>query len=777
MRLVAAVLFCLPLSAQITAISSVPVASWTVTGSSPTITVSTHERQHGFEVNELKVTLTGTYQPGTTTITPSGIGALSLALCVAGTGATGCGPWSSSPSNSNHLTSGSNCGSVNCVNPELFIGFDGYTDDGYGPANFSATTCAAGGTTSDNAVHCTYTGTVTITGGFTINVTLVIDKLQAVTVTYPGGSCSGTCVNSESVYPDPDEVTPTNMVPPGSCPGAGCPATSAGGTYTDPNFGGVVYTVIPPLTIGVDPTHTVYNCFDAVATPFNADGTLMFGCRTDGTINVYSTTPPFTIQWTYAQLSGIGPGASQRWSGVDPKAIFYTSGSTVHKAILGTPGASPTCDQAIFTAGAALQDGGDSEVSKDDWYATVDTTNTLAYVINLNGSGCSFTATSYSINYSGLANGFAYRNANISNVDVVTGKRYMILQSPAGGGTRGNERYSIPGAGGTITDDGPFPVSPGQAQQLVAIGGTQNPVFTGDGSCNSAAQSSGGYCQGTGHMATCEIGGRQGFCGAQYGRTHPSRALVFFESFAVPVNLMATDVAAGGGATIIAVFDHNAQDTHFSAARQGNVMVITGDSVTGATPGPAESSWKITNVTNNGGVCHITSDIAYTGANADVLSISNLNGACTALNGAGLCTVANLSGTTLDCSGSTFSGSYTANTGVFYKNVALQGPPKPHAYENQVYYVPTLSSTPILLRHSINRSFWTNRNYLMNAPNPYYDQAHGSTAQNGTKFSFQGHYGVIDRDGVYLGLTGFSSSGNTKMTGQRKNPTGNTKAQ
>lgn len=162
---------------------------------------------------------------------------------------------------------------------------------------------------------------------------------------------------------------------------------------------------------------------------------------------------------------------------------------------------------------------------------------------------------------------------------------------------------------------------------------------------------------------------------------------------------MGIDTAAGGGLTTILPIPNA---THVGAARKGNVWVIGMDTSLTLT------SWKVTNMTGNGvSPVHVTSDTAYTGANGDVLTFGSVAGN-TALNGPKTCTVANLSGTGFDCTGTTGNGTYTAGTGGFYLGTRTLGSGS-FGYEIDVVNMPTLSgSNPSVsamrfLRHNITR--------------------------------------------------------------------------
>ena len=698
---------------EIASITAKPGGAWTsCTGSSPTLNCTVHERQHGFEVNYLQVTTTGSYGSASTS-TSGGIG-LVTTWCKINTGdiAPCVAPGSSD------------------TTPVLYIGFDGYTDD-------TLSTGSHSGTVSLNS------------GAFTINVTIVIDAQVFPTQTTPSRSCTGCSVSNPRYGFLGDWVTISNQTP----PGAFQPPASAGGSYTDPNLGGVVYTFAPP---GI-PSPIVTEYSDSVVTSWNADGTLKFVQLSNGILHVHSTTSPFPLQWT----NPAGSGASIKWMSTEAKGLLYISGHAIHKVILGTPG-NILCDQAVLTVPgtfSSLTDGGDGEMSKDDWwlFATCagdlsqctgqDKKLVLASFGGHTGS-CSFTAPYYTYDYSRLPN-FALRTTNVSNIDSVTGMRYLVAQSPANGGqTAGNELLQFNGT--TITDVGPFPTKTGLNANIG--------LYAGNGACTVAYLAHLSFCQDTQHAMPCEVNGIQGFCTSAYARQHPFYYMLIFERFSAGVPGMGIDTGAGGGLTVIPPI---AQPTHMGAARKGNVLVIGMDS------SPILSSWKVTNMTGNGvSPIHITSDRAYTGANGDVLSFGNVGGN-TALNGPKTCTVANLSRTGFDCTGTTGNGTYTSGTGQFYLGTQSIGT-TPFGYEIDVVDMPTLSGNnpsiagATFLRHNITRGCGGSDQYF-DIANYYSTQSHPTIAQDGSKISWETNYCYLNQTGVYMGLTGFSSVGTSSL--------------
>ena len=212
---------------------------------------------------------------------------------------------------------------------------------------------------------------------------------------------------------------------------------------------------------------------------------------------------------------------------------------------------------------------------------------------------------------------------------------------------------------------------------------------------------------------------------------------------------MGLDKAVGGGLTTILPIH---APTHVGMARNGNVMVISMDYATTTT------SWKITGMSGNGvSPIHVISDTPYTGGNGDVLTFSNVGGN-TALNGPKTCTIANLSGTGLDCLRTTGNGTYTAGTGSFYlgtQTITLNA----FDFELDIVNMPALAgsdpdvSRMTYVRHSTHRSCPFSDARIDN----YYSQPHATIAQDGTRISWESNYCYQDRFGVYTALTGFSS--------------------
>jgi hypothetical protein len=706
-------LLAIPAFSQITSITAHPGGAWTsCSGSSPTISCTAVERQRGYEVNPIKITTAGTF--GSTSTSTAGMAALTYAWCKLGTGATRCAVPASGDST-----------------PELYPQFDGYTDDGYGPTTFGGSTCAGGGVYSANT--CTYTGSITFTGGFTINVKLVVYSYLPPAITYPKGRCTG-CTNSNRRYPDPDTVTVSNFVPPGNF----IPPASAGGSYIDPNYGGTIYTVQPPLANNMDPGHNYAQAFDALVTTFNSDNTLLLTQKSNGDLYIHSTVSPYPVLWT-TPCAGAG---SHKWSSTDPKTFYYVSGKSIGKGVLTTPG-NATCSTVYTypgTSNGGLSDGGDGDITTDNWWfvtacdgrtCAAGQDDNVGILVNLN------TGAAYTCDFTSLRNtfGFTARDSQVSNIDAVTGKRYLVIDCYPGAAS---ELFQFDGT--AITDMGPYPAAPGIWQVTH--------VYDGNGACLAAAETA-NSCWSASHAGICQIAGVQGRCSAVTGRQHSSYDIMVFNRFSTGPALMGVDAAAGGGATIIMPYN-DTSDTHIGNARRGNVSVVTSNSSPGVT------SWKVTGVNTRTNPVTITSDAAYSGANGDLLTMSNIQGTGTipTLNGAKTCIVANRSGVTFQCSGLNLTGIYTAGTGAFFLGTQTLtfGP---HYLENVVFYMPSLNVAGMtVLRHSSNRSLLHTNDYLDSG---YYDQAHGSISQEGSMFSFESNFGYSDAIGVYLGFTGFGT--------------------
>jgi len=656
---------------------------------------------------------------------------------------------------------------------------------------------------------------IPITGGsggsFHAIVNLTILALAAPTITTPSGSTAG-CSSSDAVFfIDLDACAPSNMRPSGTYSFAAVGSAA----LPDSNFGGVVYTVaqnVPPNVIAVSPS-------DTVVTNVNSDGSLMVVGTNTGNLDYTSTTPPFTVGWH--NPTGIVSGSSQKWSGLNPKVVFYYSGVTLHRATFGTAPAI-TSDVIIWTdgdAGAVLGDGGDSEATKDDWFAQVDGVNKKLWFINgnCNTTNC---ATVASISFAGLSP-FIFRTViTTPGVDVVSGLRYITLYNNSGA----HELYTFNGT--TLTDVGPYPTLPG----LGSLFG----YLTGKGSC-TAVQNAAGLCIGaaTDHTAGGEIAGQQAWCGATLGRYQPGRSWFTCSLFNKGLNQMFIDQANGGG--MIQVFPVNTEtsDTHTGAARQGQVFSLSSDGA------PLTTSWAVTNAVTNGSNIDLTvrtTDHGHTGGDlsvtlsgtitnvattftlsatcdvdghcfsapaslqldAEILTcttlVSTVYSGCTraqqgtsaaahttgavvyqqnnpltlvstnsvTISNVGGCTNANgnrtvtVVGVTVTLPGVTCNAGYTANTGVAYLNLAPTT--VQHESELDVIYMPsTVTSAAIVKRFAMSRSFAFQDTYLQNAPNPYYDQPHAAISQDGSKLMWEGNNGLADTVSVYYANTGFGT--------------------
>jgi hypothetical protein len=696
-------LFLLTLTAsafgQIT-VTSDQGAGWTCAS----LACSTFERQFGSQVYQVHYNVTGNGTISIGSITGTGSSGLSVILCTV----------ASDP-----------CTTTTNAPADLYAYYDGYTDYAYSVGAHTASIPVTGGSG----------------GSFTLIINLTIVALSAPSVRTPG-SLSG-CSNSSSVFIDLDTCTPTQMRPTGNFSFA-----AVGSSITDSSFGGVVYTVatnVPPLvtaTLGAD----------AVVTPFNADGSLVGVNTNTGNGDLTSTTPPYTVLWH--NPAGIYNGQSGKWSSLNPKAFFYYTGTTLHRATLGTAPAI-TSDIQIWNdadAGAVFNDGGDSEATKDDWLAQVDTVNKKLWLIdaNCNTLNC---ATAYSISFASLPSFSVRAVLTTPGIDAVSGLRYFLLISfsPAA-----MEIYTFNGS--ALADAGRMPIGAGLGS-YIPFGG----YFAGKGTCTPAANIA-GLCLGIAqaHSSGAEIAGQEYWCTQQGGRFQPT--FLWFSCLRLNAGSpnMAIDTAAGGGMLQIFPANTNFEGNHTGCARQGQVCVVSNDDtvqqqdawgITGAATSAGNINLTVRTIAQNGGANPLT---LVTGNN---VTVSNVGG-CTNANGNQ--NNVTVSGTTITLTGVTCNGTYSGSTGVVYLNstgFTANAVPQ-HGLDVDVIYMPSANiSSMIVERLAVTRSLCFTDAYLENAPSPYFCQAHAAIAQDGSKVIWQSNNGLADTGSVYTAATGLSSGG------------------
>ncbi len=676
---------------QITIASDPSSSGWTCAGGG--LNCSITERQHGFEVFALHINIGGTGTITIGTITGSGSAATLTKLCTVGS--TPCVPTTIAPA-------------------DLWIYYDGYTDDGFNPASspFLSAIPISGSTG----------------GSGTVNLSLTLTAYTPPNITSLGGAFTN-CASSGGVFPGLDLCTTAGLRPGGTFNFA-----APGSSIIDSSFGSTVFTVAKSTLGGPIQTTT----YDAVVTNYNSDKSLLITETSNGQVSIRSAVPPFTVLW--ANPPGISTGGSSRWSSLDPKTIYYTSSPTIHKAVLGAPGVVLS-DIVIYTdtdGGAVLTDGGDSELAKDDWWVTADTANKKAIFLNLNCATLNCVS-AFKYDYSGVAD-FVYRNSNISfGVDATSHLRYGILQSL---GKAGNILLGFDGA--TVTNLGLMPQKPG----LQSV----TNVFTAGTSCSApivAAGSPGNsLCLDTVHGSVVEIAGVEYFITAQYGRQHPAYNNLTLMRFNAGIDKMTIDQADGGGLSMLWLFTQTV-DTHLGAARAAPVAVLSFDQSV-----PINPAWRITNAVTSGANINLTvTTTAINGGSNPLTLVTTNNGQVSNVAG---CANANgtwnnvtVSGTTITLPSVNCEGAYTSATGVVTQNV---NPPSGHYYyEDIVFNMPSASvpaMTALRLEHA--RSICFSDSYIDNAPNPYYCQQHSSISQHGESVFFESNNGQPDTTSLFM---------------------------
>lgn len=314
------------------------------------------------------------------------------------------------------------------------------------------------------------------------------------------------------------------------------------------------------------------------------------------------------------------------------------------------------------------------------------------------------------------------------------GRYYMILAAYPGG-----SNYILSWATGesTITIDGPQAAMP---WQILGSDGVGTNTFY-DGPVPNHAICNAGYCEPAWHQDFIQGGDGNAWLIWPCGTRYPT---VVHQCASKPdtPSLMETPLEAGGNMLDLQVVGQH--DQHQGGALNAPIMVMDNDGDATATV-----AYQISNATNASPIV-ITTTSAYGGANGDVVLINNVGGN-TAANG--LCTVANLVGTSFECAGSTGNGAYTANTGSLVKNET----PAQTSFQAETWiwnFANIASKQTTVTRLLVHRSWsWGDR-----IGAGYYGQPHSVVSPDGKWIAFESNGGVPDDYGVYYAPTGYTGS-------------------
>jgi hypothetical protein len=600
----------------------------------------------------------------------------------------------------------------------------------------------------------TYNATITLssttgfTAGSTIAVTLRMHAQIAPTVTSVSGSqtgCSaGTAESGALTYYG---LSNCNFQP-DMVPGGTFAAPGAGNSYTDANFGGVITQLNDPTV----PDHLGV-ASDSGATNWNANGTYFVAQHLSGNWAIvnYSTLATDYPQSSFAAASAI----FQFWDTSNSNVFYFfdqSGAATLHKCTLGSP-PTITCSVLYTYVGGGttqIQNGNNCNPSQDGWVAfwTSGGTDQLIGLLNLNNVSQVYFSPQYS---NALWGGMTHGTACVSvGIDSVTGYRYIVRGTNGLSGAFGTEGVEILGYCANSTCGGPstsivrlnnWPVILSGVQ--FPASGSQTPAITSPPYHCSDATFVTGLCHTGAHGCYVQIGGQQFIqLNQATGTPFMQWVVLMLESSG---DYMYVPVEAGGGT--YAEFPIWAfSDTHNSCSSTSPLAGMDTDSDLVDTAVTNVPSWLITNGTATSPIV-VTSSSNYTGSNGDSILAAAVKG-LSGLNG--VWTVGALSGSTLNAVGTTGSGSYTAGTGVFTKNVKpLQNIP----YQNEIMvfdYTNILSSSYTVKRIAKARSVPYNLSYLDSS---YYLQEHVNFSPDMTKFNFNSNLGYPDSMAVFLGLT------------------------
>lgn len=597
----------------------------------------------------------------------------------------------------------------------------------------------------------------TSSAAITVNNTVIAYTQPTViaangTVPAGGGACGAEA--SSVVFPDnPECVWSPNVIPGGNQP-AGVPAAQ-GSSYIDPIFGTRITTIVPGAT-GV-PNSGGYICGDAISGCINADHTLVQVNATVGatlTINSIATGLP-----VYTSFPGLpGSAVTVEWDPTDPTLLWLmdsnSGAKTIKKMVCSTP---PSCTVSSYYtySGAAniIGNSSDGRIRKDRWWGFItdgsngDSHACMVDLPNLN---------TYCGDYSGLA-GFTHRgDANVSDINVPNGHRYLYTGafSPTSNAYWDLAPGTPPGMSAlTLYGRGP----------LGSFNGTTNPGnfgwFSG-GPCAGSALSA-GICEYTQHSAMVTINGVVYWFDGGDASQFPFYNAPSLNRLDVGIDKSHIPVEEGGGKyEPMAVMSGLASGQSIHVSGAANVPVVSVD-ISGA----QVCALRITNVTGTSPLHYATTD-PVTGtpgfcalANGNTLIINGVQGVTNAnFTHNSPCSVANLSigsPSTWDCNGSSGSGTYTASTGVATLDVV---PPftKSRQSEILVYDLTNFPTSTVIHRFNLRSFLYVG--YIVTSTG-YYDQPHATLSNDGMEICWQAGYGTPDGTGVYCAPTGYVPGG------------------
>ena len=594
----------------------------------------------------------------------------------------------------------------------------------------------------------TYTSTLTVTSSVQVNLTinLTIIPRTLPTVNSPSGNFAG-CVNSNSTYfSDLDTCTVTQ-----GYPGRGTfPIPPPGSTYTDPNFGAAVKTIVP-----ISGVRQLYA--DSVKSSFNADHSLLFTQTTTGTL--YASNP-LTGADVY-NFTGLNC-ADATWSGVNPMKFYCSDygSNTLSSVTLVSPPNNWTLSGPLYrysggqSAAGGLTDGGDSDTSKDDywcWFTQNGTDHKLA-ITNLANPATETYLADFSLiptNATTCGNGAPApcgRACTISKgADATTGYRYIVFSINPGDNNDRMEIYRWKVGDTVLTDLGAAAQDPNSPNR-------NPPTYTGK-HCDAAAWAA-NNCLQPQHMDTVEINGHE-YLALPVEEGQPYIVNMAFVRLDSPDNMFTNSEAGGQSfyAYVPEAVPYGA-DVHIGCAKNAPVCIMETDQ------DPQPVTYAVTSASNTAPI-HITSARAcgsssacppYTATAGDVMRFGGINGN-TALNN-GSCTVANPSGSSFDCAGTdgTKAGAYTSG-GFFTPDVTPAS--RPHQGELMLIDATNAESNHFIVTRLAKHRDWMFSGQLVPS---YYGQSHPVISTDGTLGAFESNFGYPEQLGVFGVQTGYGST-------------------
>jgi hypothetical protein len=263
----------------------------------------------------------------------------------------------------------------------------------------------------------THSGTVTI-GGSVVALTVEVQKrLSYDAFVYPPGYPMG-CVNTSSSFPHADTCTISGERPSSTA----LPIPSAGGSYTDPNFGNTVIRL----------TNSGNNIQYGALSAFSATSKYVLTSDPEGFLNIYRLADRSVAYGPISSGINISLAA---WDPVDNEKLWYLEGSTIRNRALNSGVVTVAADYTnAFGARPALPAitmGGTVDITDDGWWA-FRSGNTLC-AVNLNGLTAATQESRIYCADMGPLGLYDIDFTQITQVDSESRKRYVVvLSAPLG---------------------------------------------------------------------------------------------------------------------------------------------------------------------------------------------------------------------------------------------------------------------------------------------------------------------------------------------------------